>query len=251
MPRKVIDSAPKPRMLRDGDEHTSLSGCGTRHLCEHTLIVLDVLQDIKGRNDIELAFEWKPSRVQLEDRNLRHTRTGDFDRCRGQFPARDTQTRTARVQRGENEPGPATDLEKTRRVRKVLAQGPHNQIVTRSKPKASNLEFREQLERLVRDLGFLIRGEPEVRLPRRLPAALRTAPLRRFEGRVAREAELQTASSFSSTEVTASTTRSTSLAVIPTQSGKRTRRSLTSSVTWRGSSMRPYRRPARDEWSGT
>jgi hypothetical protein len=107
------------------------------------------------------------------------------------------------VQRPENEARSAADLQEARSLGEVRPQRPHDQVVPRSEPEVARFDLGQQLEQLVRKLRLLVRGEPQVGLARWLPAALRTLPALRFEGRVARNAALQTTSSLSNQGITA------------------------------------------------
>ena len=197
-----------------------------------------------GGRRVDRGRRAEPARVRRRGRR-------SADRLR----PRSSQARPATP--GEHEPGSASDLEEASSRREITAEGPDDQPVATAKPEAAGLSPRKRrkparVESLIacRERG---REREELVSLRRL-AALQARPVVRVEAPTAGEAELQVANeaaASSTTSVTAFTTRSTCVSVMPTQSGRRTSRSLADCVICRSPCARPYLSPAGDECRGT
>ena len=176
--RRIRPRRPEALVLRNRDEHATARLHGTDDPADRGPIVVDVLDHVEGRNDINAACK---SAVRMSAWS--NGTPGSLRRATpspsAKSSVRDGETRVPHVELRENEAGAAADLEKAPCVREVPAKRPGEEPVAATEPEAPRLELGQLLEKL-RHIVRAARGQlvPDKRddLGPRLKVAPRAQP---------------------------------------------------------------------------
>ena len=126
-------------MLRHGDKQSTARPHRIEHLCQCSLILNEVFQDIEGSHDIKFALEQNASCIHLIQLRLRQAGSGKDEAIRKNFTAREAHFRKIFVDSGKHKTGPATNLEETLGVWKIFPERPLNEHIPSAKPEICSL----------------------------------------------------------------------------------------------------------------
>ena len=146
MSGELIGFAPEPAVLWNGDDQASSGSQRGEHCPQRVLVAVDVLENVERSDEIERAVDTERSCVHLREGYALESPARHAESFREHFHADRLQVGPRAVDRRQDIPRPAPDLEEGLSVREPSIDRPQDELVSPPKPEAPRLKGGERFE---------------------------------------------------------------------------------------------------------
>jgi hypothetical protein len=133
---EVVEPAPQPWVLRDGEDRTALRFDGAKDSAEGTLVVVDVLQHIECAHDVERLLERHSEDVELEETDIWKPPPRNLEPFGRELGPGELELWQRVPYTPQDEARSAADLEEGRGLRERTRHGRDDQCVSAAEPEA-------------------------------------------------------------------------------------------------------------------